>query len=208
MLLTASSEGSIIRFPTSTSTGSSGLGEIKIRYLETRRLADGSTAYYYHPPRPAQKAGIALTEALGEDPVTAATRAEEQNKRIDDWRAGKDEGSGRRAVEGSIAWLIEKFETSHQYKRKKPATRAFYSGALKALREHKLKSITVGEVQARKLTPAHAITFILNCRNLTPEPTSGRNSRGPMRSCARRGVSLISASGGALSRRTPSPTWN
>ena len=42
MLLTASSEVSIIRFPISTSTGSSGLGEIKIRYLETRRLADGS----------------------------------------------------------------------------------------------------------------------------------------------------------------------
>ena len=50
-----------------------------------------------------------------------------------------------------IAWLIEKFEASHQYQRKKPATRAFYSGALKALRQHKLKSITVGEVQARKL---------------------------------------------------------
>jgi hypothetical protein len=64
----------------------------------------------------------------------------------------------------SIAWLIEKFETSHQYKRKKPATRAFYSGALKALREHKLKSITVGEVQARKLTPAHVDNLYLELR--------------------------------------------
>ena len=169
MLLTASSEVSIMRSPISTSTGSSGLGEIKIRYLETRRLADGSTAYYYHPPKPAQKAGIALSEALGKDPVAAAARAGEQNNRIDDWRAGKDEGGGQRPVEGSIAWLIEKFEASHQYKRKKPATRAFYSGALKALREYKLKSITVGEVQARKLSPAHVDSLYLELQKIDPE---------------------------------------
>jgi hypothetical protein len=59
MLLTASSEVSIIRFPTSTSTGSSGLGEIKIRYLETRRLADGSTACF------AGERGDLAGEALG-----------------------------------------------------------------------------------------------------------------------------------------------
>ena len=84
MPLTASSKASIIRFPVSTLTGSSGLGEIKIQYLETRTLADGSTAYYYHSPKPAQRAGIALSEALGKDPVAAAAKAEEQNKRIDD----------------------------------------------------------------------------------------------------------------------------
>jgi hypothetical protein len=188
MLLTASSEGSIIRFPTSTSTGSSGLGEIKIRYLETRRLADGSTAYYYHPPKPAQKAGIALPEALGKDPVTAVTRAEEQNKRIDAWRAGKDGDRGQRAAEGSIAWLIEKFEASHQYQRKKPATRAFYSGALKALREHRLKSITVGEVQARKLTPAHVDSLYLELQKIeaeTDEPTQLPWANAIMRSARR-----------------------
>jgi hypothetical protein len=79
MPLTASSKVSMIRFPTSTLTGSLGLGEIKIRYLETRRLADGSTAYYYHPPKPARNAGIALPEVLGKDPVAAAAKAEEQN---------------------------------------------------------------------------------------------------------------------------------
>ena len=110
MPLTASSKASIIRFPISTLTGSSGLGEIKIRYLETRTLADGSTAYYYHSPKPAQRAGIALSEALGKDPVAAAAKTEEQNKRIDDWRAGKDDGTGQRSAEGSIARLIEKFE--------------------------------------------------------------------------------------------------
>jgi hypothetical protein len=169
MLLTASREVSIIRFPISTPIGSSCLGEIKIRNLETRRLADGSTEYNYHPPKPAQRAGITLPEALSKDSVAAAASAEEQNKRIDDWRGVKDEGSGQRPVEGSIAWLIEKFETSHQYKRKKPATRAFYSGALKALREHKLKSITVGEVQARKLSPAHVDSLYLELQKIDPE---------------------------------------
>jgi hypothetical protein len=72
-------------------------------------------------------------------------------------------------VEGSIAWLIEKFEASHQYKRKKPATRAFYTGALKALRGYKLKSITVGEVQARKLTPAHVDSLYLELQKIDPE---------------------------------------
>jgi hypothetical protein len=184
------------------------LGGIKIRYLETRRLADGSIAYYYHPPKPAQNAGIALPEALGKDPVAAAARAEEQNKRLDDWRDGKEEGRGQRPAEGSIAWLIEKFEASHQYQRKKPATRAFHSGALKALREHKLKSITVCEVQARKLTPAHVDSLYLELQKIDPEtdePTRLPWANAIMRSARR---VLTSGFGGATSQRIPSPTWN
>jgi hypothetical protein len=34
----------------SISTESSGLAQIRVRYLERRKLADGSIAYYYCPP--------------------------------------------------------------------------------------------------------------------------------------------------------------
>ena len=78
----------------STSTESSGLTQIRVRYLERRKLADGSIAYYYCPPESAQRAGVALPAPLGKEPIAAAAKAEEQNRRIDDWRAGREQGRG------------------------------------------------------------------------------------------------------------------
>lgn len=189
MLLTASSATSIIRLPISTLTGSSDLGGIKIRYLETRELADGSTAYYYCPPKAAQKAGVALPEPLGKDPIAAAIKAEEQNKRVDAWRAGKEEeGEERPPTPGSIAWLIDKFENSHQYKSKPRTTRSFYSGALKALRQFHLETVKVGDIPAKKLTRAHVDSLYLRLQKIDPatdEPTQLPWANAIMRSARR-----------------------
>jgi integrase len=173
-------------------TGSSTLGSIQVRYLVEQRLANGSIAYYYHPPKKARLAGVAIAEALGSDPVEAACKAEEQNKRIDAWRAGQEEGDRPRLVEGSIAWLIEKFEASHQYKHKAPKTRDWYSGALRAFREIQLKTMTVGDFPARRLTPAHVDKIYLQLQKIDPvtdEPTQLPWANGIMRA-ARRVFSL------------------
>jgi hypothetical protein len=167
------------------------LARIKVRYLERRRLADGSTAYYYCPPGNAQKAGVALPAALGKEPIAAAAKAEEQNKRIDDWRAGKEPGRAG-PVPGSVAWLVNKFEDSHQFKRKKPATRAFYTGALKALCGYQLETVKLGDVQARALAPKHADKMYLALQKIDPdteEPTQLPWANAIMRS-ARRVFSL------------------
>ena len=164
------------------------MGEIKVRYLEDRRLADGTTAYYYCPPKVAAKAGIVWPEALGTDPIKAATRAEELNKRVDDWKAGTEPSGSLAPIKGSIAWLIERFEDSHQYKRKKPATRAFYSGALKVFSEFQLETTTLGQVQARKLTRNHVDLIYQRLQKIDPatdEPTQLPWANAIMRSARR-----------------------
>jgi hypothetical protein len=188
MPLTASRAAEILPLPIPTLTRSSDLGAIKVRYLETRRLADGAMAYYYCPPHRAQEAGVALPEALGRDPVEAARRAEEQNKRIDAWRAGVEAGGAAGPTEGTIAWLIDQFEASHQFTRKKPATRAFYSGALKALREHQLETVRLGDVKARALLPRHVDRIYLALQKVDPitdEPTQLPWANAIMRSARR-----------------------
>jgi hypothetical protein len=160
--------------------------DIRIRYLETRRLADGSIAYYYCPPRKAQAAGIGLPEALGKDPVEAVRKAEEQNKRIDDWRAGKHEGV--RTIEGTVGWLIDKFEKSTQYRKLAPATRDFYTGALKALRNHNPKGVmAIGDLPARRITPAFVDDLYLALQKLDADgnPTQLPWANAIMRSARR-----------------------
>jgi hypothetical protein len=174
MRLTGSAEVPMIPRTLISTRKLSALGDVTIRYLVEHRLTDGSIAYYYHPPKKARQAGIAIAEALGKDPVEAVRKAQEQNKRIDEWRAGKEAGGTPGPVEGSIAWLIEKFEASHQYKRKAPKTREWYSGALKAFREIPLKTIKVGDAPARQLTAAHVDRIYLWLQKIDPvtdEPT-------------------------------------
>jgi len=144
------------------------LGVIPVRYLETRRLADGSIAYYYCPPKAAQKALVVAPKALGKDPIIAATEAERLNALVDQWRIGGETGGIVGPVPGSIAWLVEKFEASHQFQRKRPATRTFYSGALKALCAYRLETMTLGQAPARKLTRVHVDRIYLALQKIDP----------------------------------------
>jgi integrase len=152
---------------TSTLTGSSVLGQVPIRYLVDVRCVDGSIVHYYHPPKKARLAGIATAEALGKDPVEAVRKAEEQNQRIDAWRAGQLEGDTG-PVAGSIAWLIEKYKASHQYKSKAPKTRDWYSGALTAFCGYQLETIKLGALPAKKLTAAHVDQLYLRLQKIDP----------------------------------------
>ena len=192
MQLTACRDGPMIPLPKSILIGSSALGAIKIRYLETRRLADGSIGYYYVPPRGARRAGVLSTEPLGRDPVEAARKAQERNRQLDEWRTGTELGGTEGPAKGSIAWLIERFEDSRQFKAKRPATQKFYSTALKAFREFPLETTTLGNVPARKLTRKHVDLVYLRLQKIDPttdEPTQLPWANAIMRS-ARRMFSL------------------
>jgi hypothetical protein len=70
--------------------------------------------------------------------------------------------------------LVDKFDASHQFKSKKPSTRAFYNGALKALCEYRLETVKFGDVQSRALAPKHAEKLYLDLQKIDPktgEPT-------------------------------------
>lgn len=86
------------------------MGTLKIRYLETRILADGSVAYYWKN-RHARGAGLDGNEALGSDPMKAATRATELNALWDAVKAGKQPPEPIEA-EGTVGWLIREIRKS------------------------------------------------------------------------------------------------
>lgn len=78
------------------------------RYTEARRLASGATGFYYHPPQPAQAAGIVRSLALGHDRAEAIRRAKALNNRLDRWR--EDETvQGPPPAFGSLDWAIGRF---------------------------------------------------------------------------------------------------
>lgn len=159
------------------------MGGIKVRYLEARRLADGSTAYYYCPPRKATSAGIVAPEALGKAPAEAATRAEYLNNRVDDWRAGRDVAPHDKAV-GSIDWLIKEYEASEKFKKLSRSTQIDYSARLKVFANLvSSDGRRLGTFMARNIKPRHADKFYLKLQEPDEDgnPTKLQGANGIVR---------------------------
>jgi hypothetical protein len=146
--------------------------------MEPRRLADGSTAYYYCPPKKALRAGIVISEALGKDPIKAATRAEHLNQRIDDWRNGLEvRATGNR---GTIDWLIGEYEKSDRYLRLGKATRADYHNRLRIFANLTTKGgKRLGSIMADQFKARHADQLYLRLQEIggdgIPTKLSGAN---------------------------------
>ncbi len=148
------------------------MGEITVRYLEMRRLADGTDAYYYCPPRDAKAAKIVHSIALGADPVEAARKAEIENAKIDAWRRHGEPETG--PTRGSVAWLCIEYERSEQFRRLSKKTRDEYLKCLKVLKAYPLKSgRTFGDAVAATVEPGHAdkIYARLLARDAAGKPT-------------------------------------
>ena len=90
------------------------MGTLKIRYLETRTLADGAEAFYWKN-RHARLAGLDGNEALGSDPVKAAARATELNALWDAVKAGKQPPEPPPATD-TVGWLIREIRDSDTHK--------------------------------------------------------------------------------------------
>lgn len=104
------------------------------RYLESRRLASGQTAWYWIPPRSARKAGFTLApEALGTRFAAAAERARMLNEHLDAWRNGRGLPKGIERPIGTVDWWIAEFLASPAARRLASRTQRDYREALCAL---------------------------------------------------------------------------
>jgi len=101
------------------------MARLKVRYLASKRLADGTKAYYWNCRR-ALALGLQPSVALGTDLSLAMLKAEELNRTFD---------AVRRPTEvaldpGTLRWLMRKVETTEDYlerpsKTQKEITQAF-----------------------------------------------------------------------------------
>lgn len=82
------------------------MASVKVRYLETRKLSDGTTGYVWNN-RHAAKAGL-QREWLGTDLAGAITRAEQLNALWDQVRTKSDAKPG--PAPGTVAWMIDRVE--------------------------------------------------------------------------------------------------
>jgi len=130
------------------------LGALAIRYLSTKPLAGGATAYYWSPPTKFKRRGCPyVAEALGADKGKAVARAEELNKLLDAWRRPGAEPA--RPI-GTVGWLRLEYEKHEKFRSKRARTRAGYERAMDLLEGYKLESGgLVKDVRAGKLRRRH-----------------------------------------------------
>ena len=106
------------------------------RHMKSKRLADGSVAYYWAPHERDRAAGFTLgPEPLGKDYAAAVVRAGLLNQHLDDWRDGKDvpqNCTDDRRV-GTIDWWHHEFFASDPFRALAPRTQQDYREALSAI---------------------------------------------------------------------------
>lgn len=145
----------------------------RIRYLTTRRRADGRVAYYWQPNKAMRDAGWTV-RPLGHNAEAATTAALQANQELDAWRAGKAP-----ATDGTppppppvperhtFAHLVKAYRASRHYPTN-PKTARSYEVNLKALLlwagDAPITSITPPSVQAlmeaHRATPHHAAALV------------------------------------------------
>lgn len=132
---------------------------IRVRYLESRKIAGGRTAYYYNPKADLRKAGIVDRQPLGEDLAEAVARAEKLNRIVDEYRAAVKRGEelrGDKKKPGSISALFKEYEDSDAFKDKAEKTRGDYKRCMRTLESTVLKNgARLGDMPAAKLEHRH-----------------------------------------------------
>ena len=121
-----------------------------------KTLASGDGAYYFTLPAWARKGdGCPVSnERLPEGLPELIKRADDLNKRLDDWRKGADEGGPRY---GTVAWLIRWFQRHPKYERTAPKTRRSYDQGFSLIENHVLNNgRNFGEEQVKAVKPKHA----------------------------------------------------
>ncbi len=132
---------------------------IAVRYLESRKLADGSVAYYYNPPAAAREDGIVERQALGAELMAAIAAAEGLNKRLDAWRKDKKAGvQGPTLNPDSVKALFSTFRADRTYfLDKAPKTQRGYKQCMDAVEATVLKNGKMfGDLPFRLVEPRHA----------------------------------------------------
>jgi hypothetical protein len=128
--------------------------------MVTRRLAGGTTAYYWVPPTWAAKAGCPIkSEALGVEYADAKGRCDKVlNPQFDAWRTrGSEPSAPARATVGTFNWMAAVYKTSPKYRDTDAKTRKSYDAALRLVSEYLLKDgRTFGCLTLNSITPGAA----------------------------------------------------
>jgi hypothetical protein len=90
------------------------------RYMQSRRVSNGTIAYYWIPKKSGIAAGFTLhAEPLGRELGPACIRAEQLNAHLDDWR--RDRGAVKdldlQPSFGTLDWLAERYFRSKAFER-------------------------------------------------------------------------------------------
>jgi hypothetical protein len=138
------------------------------RFVEVRRLADGSLAFYFCIPKYYRKLGCEIAnEPLGTNYEAACGqdgkegRAATLNALFDEWndrRKGEPIEQGKIARYGTIDWLFRQYKTEKAYTEKvSPRSRPDYERIMQMICDTVGKSgRRIGERQIREVTPRAA----------------------------------------------------
>jgi hypothetical protein len=144
------------------------LERLRPRFVEVRRLADGSAAFYFCIPKYYRKLGCEIANeplgtkyesACGED--GKGGRAATLNALFDEWndrRKGEPIEQAKIARYGTIDWLFRQYKTEKAYTEKvSPRSRPDYERIMQMICETVGKSgRRVGERQIGEVTPRAA----------------------------------------------------
>src|SRR5581483_5699026 len=132
------------------------------RYVISKRLATGETAFYFNVPVRYRKVGCQVSnEPLGVDYSDACRRAKTLNALFDEWHA-KMAGTAIVSVmspeSGTVDWLFREYKQSKAYLEKvAPRSRANYEWAMRELCEALTNSgARVGSHSIKSITPRGA----------------------------------------------------
>jgi integrase len=123
------------------------MGPVNVRYLEKRRLKDGTTAYYWIC-RHARKLGM-VNEALGTDLGAAVARAEQLNAEYDERRATKGAVEAPAPAVGTLAWLLREIERTPEHDERPDDTRKEVELAFKVIAKSPMGRARLGDIRGR-----------------------------------------------------------
>lgn len=113
------------------------------RYVQAKRLRDGSVAYYWAPHKRDYKAGCTLRrEALGTDYAAAIERAGLLNSHLDSWRQGRGapEDLDHAPDFGSMRWLVERYKRSRAWEKVSARSRSDYDRSFRIVLDYPTKT--------------------------------------------------------------------
>lgn len=120
-----------------------------------KMLASGDVAYYFTLPAWARKRdGCPVSsERLPDELPELINRADDLNKRLDDWRNGSDDGGPR---DGTVSWLIRWYQRHSKYKKTAPKTQRSYDQGFSLIENHVLDNgRNFGECPVKAVKPKH-----------------------------------------------------
>lgn len=189
------------------------------RYMRSKRLRSGSTAYFWERPSwakpPAEKWGRKCpvdSEALGTDLSAAIGKAELLNRHLDEWRLGAEGKPVEGTVKATFAW----YRGRDRFKELGFRTQLGYRANMDRVEAFQLKTTLFGDRRIAEVTAAHADAIyralvkkhgkrtggycMQVCRRVWNEAIRANKTKGP-NPFAKMGIKLVAEKGNRATSR-------